>query len=174
MTNEHGEDEIERESTFLHGYAMARFMNESDVENVLSNIASLDSDAVPGELLAKLRRQIRIHYHEKYSTLDARANARDSAAKVLADPFEMGPRPSIAHTQKLAKLPPDLFWEASRECLSMLNPVQAEVYILREMENVSCDDIAEIFGVAFEDVLELVYRGRMVFVKCLLKRIDKH
>ena len=54
----------------------------------------------------------------------------------------------------------------------MLNEVQADVFILRDLEDVSVEEVCGIFGLSRSDVLELVYRARMTTIACVVKSLE--
>ena len=54
----------------------------------------------------------------------------------------------------------------------MLNEVQADVFILRDLEDVSVEEVRGIFGLSRSDVLELVYRARMTTIACVVKSLE--
>ena len=54
----------------------------------------------------------------------------------------------------------------------MLSEVHAEVFILRDLEDISVEEVCGIFGLSRSDVLELVYRARMTVLACLVKNLN--
>ena len=65
-----------------------------------------------------------------------------------------------------------LFWNAFKECIGMLHEIHAEVFILRDLEDASVEEVCGIFGLNRSDVLELIYRARMIVIACLVKMVE--
>ena len=48
----------------------------------------------------------------------------------------------------------------------------AEIFILRDLEDISVEEVSGIFGLSQSDVLELIYRARMILLACVAKSLE--
>ena len=60
------------------------------------------------------------------------------------------------------------FGTHSRNVLK-LDEVHSDVFILRDLEDISVEELSGIFGLKQSDVIELVYRARMTVIACLVR-----
>ncbi len=61
------------------------------------------------------------------------------------------------------------FMQILRQCLSTLSPKAANVFVLREMDGESTDDICKILNVSATNCWVLLHRARMFLRRCLEK-----
>jgi len=174
-------DEIKLHLEALYSYARARMMDQVELDEVLTHTFSkaLQSDNQGGDsgkhdsiwLIGMLRKQILLHYREKYGSEEAVAQARISAKEVLGRAFDIPMELSGLDASVLGQSDNKAFWDAFDECVEMLNEVHAEVFILRDLEDISVEEVCGIFGLSRNDVLELVYRARMMVIACLARSL---
>ena len=123
-------------------------------------------------LIGIFRKQILLHYREKYRSENAVTKARNSAREVLGRAFDIPTELSGLDSTVLGESDNQSFWDAFNECVDMLDEVHAEVFILRDLEDISVEEVCGIFGLSRKDVLELVYRARMTVIACLAKALE--
>ena len=61
------------------------------------------------------------------------------------------------------------FWRHLGDCLQVLPAAQAEVFVLRELEGLSLDDLCQITGVSATNAYVLLHRARLALRRCLTK-----
>ena len=149
-------------------------MNQLELDEVLTNTFSnaLRADS-PADASAKhdfawligiLRNQIRSHYREKYRSEKAIAKARKTAKEILNTDFDVPEKLADLEMSTIHQSDMETFWDAYDECIELLDKVHADLFILRDLEDIPVEELSGIFGLRRSDVLELVYRARMVSV----------
>ena len=154
-------------------------MDQMGLDQVLTDtfVGALQSASPKGDsdkhdsawLIGILRKQICAHYRNKYRSEDAIANARMSTKQALDRAFDIPEKLAGVEVNVLSQSGNESFWDAFNECVEMLSEVHAEVFILRDLEDISVEEVSGIFGLSRSDVLELVYRARMTVLACLVK-----
>ena len=157
-------------------------MDQLELDQVLTDtfVGALQSASPKGSsdkhdgawLIGILRRQVCAHYRNKYRSKEAIANARKSTKQVLNKAFDIPKKLEGIETNVLSQSGNQSFWNAFNECIAMLSEVHAEVFILRDLEDISVEEVCGIFGLSRSDVLELVYRARMTVLACLVKNLN--
>ena len=175
-------DDIKPHLEELYSYAKPRIMDHLDLDGTLaSTVSEALKSGGPSETSSKheltwligiLRKQIREHYQEKYRSEEAVAKARHAAKEILDCEFDIPKKLAGLDSNLLSHADNPTFWAAFNECVGMLNEVQAEVFILRDLEDVSVEEVCGIFGLSRNDVLELVYRARMTTIACVVKSLE--
>ena len=175
-------DEIKLHLETLYSSARLRLLNQMDLDEVLMDTFSkaLDSHTLSGNsrehdsawLIGILRKQIFEHYRSKYRSEKAITNARKSVKEILAHPFDIPEKISGLKSNIISQSDNPLFWDAFNECIGMLNEIHAEVFILRDLEDVSVEEVCGVFGLNRSDVLELIYRARMMVIACLARMLE--
>ena len=180
-------DDLKQHIEELYSYASPRITNPHELDEVLASTfsnalkaghqeaRSQDGDSAECDsawLIGILRTQIRSHYREKYSSEEAIAKARQFAKKVLDVPFNTPQQLSSLGSNLLSQSDNQAFWDAFKECVEMLNEVHADVFILRDLENISVEELSGIFSLKRSDVLDLIYRARMLVIACLVKSMN--
>ena len=175
-------DEIKLHLETLYSYALPRITNQIDLDEVLTDtftkaLASDTLSGVSGEhdsawLIGILRKQIFEHYRNKHRSEKAIANSRKSVKEILARPFDISEKLSGLNANILSQSDNPLFWNAFNDCIGMLSEIHAEVFVLRHLENVSVEEACGVFGLNRSDVLELIYRARMMVIACLVRMVE--
>ena len=157
-------------------------MDKLELNEVLTNTFStaLQETSATGNsdehdsiwLIAILRKQIRAHYRNKYRSEDAIAKARRSTRDVLDREFVIPEKTSGLEANVLSQSDDPAFWKAFNECVGLLNEVHADIFILRDLEDVSVEEVSGMFGLSQSDVLELIYRARMTLLACVAKALE--
>ncbi len=62
------------------------------------------------------------------------------------------------------------FWRILRGCLETLPPRQADVFVLREMDDRSTDEICKELGITASNLWVILYRGRLQLSHCMKSR----
>jgi len=175
-------DDIKLHIERLYSYASPRIMDELELDEVLTNTFStaLQGTSPAGTsdkhdaiwLIGILRKQIIAHFRDKYRSEEAIAKARHSAQEVLNQTFDLPKKISGLEANALGKSDDPAFWKAFNECVGMLGEVHADIFILRDLEDISVEEVSGIFGLSQSDVLELIYRARMILLACLAKGLE--
>ena len=168
----------------LYRYALSRLRNPDAAEEVVQEtfvaaLHSLDQYSGRGEegawLLGILKRKI----------VDCvrRRNRPDSAtgAEMGADPSETFFEekgnwrfdPRVAKMRPDARLERDEFWETFRGCLKGLPPRQADVFSLREMEELSSHDICKELQITASNLWVLLHRARLHLMRCMKTHLER-
>lgn len=172
-------DEIKRHLEKLYSYASPRLMDQHELDQVLTHTFStaLKSESQSGGsdkhdavwLIGILRNQIRLHYREKYRCDDAFTKTRGVVKEILDSPFDLPEQITSLSSDVLSQSDQQPFWNAFKECVEMLDEVHSDVFILRDLEDISVEELSGIFGLKQSDVIELVYRARMTVIACLVR-----
>ena len=175
-------DEIKLHLEDLYSYARPRIIDQLELDVVLTDTFSeaLQSDSLGNDsgkhdsawLIGILRKQIIAYYRNKYCSEEALANTRKSVKEILASPFDVPRMLTGLNANILSQSDNPLFWNAFKECIGMLHEIHAEVFILRDLEDASVEEVCGIFGLNRSDVLELIYRARMIVIACLVKMAE--
>ncbi len=154
-------------------------MDQLELDQVLTHTFSkaLQSDEQSGGfskhdsvwLVGILRNQIRLHYREKYRSNDAIAKTRVTVKEILNSPFNIPDQISNLRSDVLSQTDNQPFWDAFKECVEMLNEIHSDIFILRDLEDISVEELSGIFGLKRSDIMELVYRARMIVIACLVR-----
>jgi RNA polymerase sigma-70 factor, ECF subfamily len=94
------------------------------------------------------------HLRKKRPLTSTAAPDGEEADLDLADPSEEGPSAAVEHAETA---------EAVRDCLASLAPHFQSVLVLRELEGLACNRIAEIVGATHVTVRWRLHRGRKLF-----------
>ncbi len=175
-------DEIKRHLEKLYSYASPRITDHLELDDILSNTFSTalktggqfeETDKHDLALLIGiLRKQIRLHYQEKYRSDEAIAKTQRKVKEILDSPFNIPEQISGLKLDVLSQSGDQSFWNAFKECVEMLDEVHSDIFILRDLEDISVEELSGIFGLKQSDVIELTYRARMTVIACLV-RIQK-
>jgi RNA polymerase sigma-70 factor (ECF subfamily) len=87
----------------------------------------------------------------------------DSTGHWKADPRFLGNQPS-------ERLERDEFWAAFRDCLAKLPPRQADVFVLRELDQAESEEICKELEISTSNLWVLLHRARLQLAKCLQGR----
>jgi RNA polymerase sigma-70 factor (ECF subfamily) len=61
----------------------------------------------------------------------------------------------------------DEFWKVMNRCLSAMPERVSNVFTLREMDGMSCDEICEAFGLSASNFWVIMHRARMQLRRCI-------
>src|SRR5208337_3529258 len=87
----------------------------------------------------------------------------DASSHWKADPRFLAAQPGDA-------LEREEFWAAFRECLSKLPPRQADVFVLRELDEAESEEICKELEISASNLWVLLHRARLQLAKCLQGR----
>jgi RNA polymerase sigma-70 factor (ECF subfamily) len=175
---------VDRHGDTLYRYALSRLGNPDAAEEVVQEtfvaaLHSLDQYAGRGVegawLLGILKRKI-VDYVR-------RRNRPDSAtgAETGEDPSEafFDHKGNWRSDPRVAKMRPDAclereeFWQTFHGCLRRLPPRQADVFCLREMEELSSDDICKELQITASNLWVLLHRARLRLMRCMKAHLEK-
>ncbi|HUT93916.1 MAG TPA: sigma-70 family RNA polymerase sigma factor [Thermoguttaceae bacterium] len=175
---------VDRHGDTLYRYALSRLRDPDAAEEVVQEtfVAALHSlDQYSGRgaegawLLGILKRKV----------VDCvrRRNRPGSAtgAEMGADPSEafFDGRGNWRFDPRIAKMRPDAclerdeFWQTFRGCLKGLPPRQADVFSLREMEELSTDNICKELQITASNLWVLLHRARLQLMRCMKVHLER-
>ncbi len=175
---------VDRHGDILFRYALSRLRDPDSAEEVVqeSFVAALGAvEQYSGTgtegawLLGILKRKI-IDYVR-------RCNRPDSGVGVVADedPIEscfdakgnwrFDPR--LVGVRPEAQLEREEFWQAFRGCLAGLPRRQADIFSLREIEELSSDKICKELQISSSNLWVLLHRARLRLVRCMKSHLEK-
>lgn len=174
---------VEQHGDCLFRYALLRLRNREVAEEVIQEtlLAALQSrEQFNGQssertwLIGILKHKIIDHYRRK-----SREGSSDAAHEPLPweqeelfrvsgqlaghwkeRPLEWGTDPSAALEKKE-------FWKALDRCLVSMPPRMAQIFVLREMEEMSTEELCKLFEISPSNLWVLLHRARMHLRRCL-------
>jgi RNA polymerase sigma-70 factor (TIGR02943 family) len=175
---------VDAHGNVLYRYALSRLRDPDAAEEVVQEtfVAALEAreqysgaGTEAGWLMGILKRKI--------VDLVRRRNRADSAAggDSQPDPVELlfdskgnwRVDPRLARGRPEAALEREEFWGAFRACLDHLPQRQADVFTLRELEEVESEGICEALGISTSNLWVLLHRARLRLIHCLKIRLEK-
>ena len=174
---------VDRHGDTLYRYAMSRLRDPDSAEEVVqetfvSALQALDQYSGQGSegawLLGILKRKI----------IDCvrRRNRPDSApgggvADDLLQTFfdakgNWRTDPRVLKECPAACLERSEFWEAFRRCLERLSQRQADVFTLREIEELPSEEICKNLRISTSNLWVLLYRARLRLSRCMKARLE--
>jgi RNA polymerase sigma-70 factor (ECF subfamily) len=88
----------------------------------------------------------------------------DSTGHWRSNPRFIGPDPSAA-------LEKSEFWDAFRQCLGKLPGRQADVFVLRELDDQASEEICKELSLSTSNLWVLLHRARLALARCLELRL---
>jgi len=168
----------------LYLYALSRLRNPEAAEEVVQEtlVAALRArDQYSGKgaegawLLGICKRKV-VDYVRRRNRPDAGTGGDlgpdpseamfDAKGNWRYDPRVMKGRPENA-------LEREEFWQAFRGCLQRLSQKQADVFTLRELEDMESDNICKELGISPSNLWVLLHRARLGLARCMKLHIEK-
>ena len=163
---------------YLFRFAMLKVKDIALAEDMvqdalLAGISSIDSfssrSSIRTWLVSILKNKLIDHF---------RSHGKEVAAGDLIDEAVMGVEEFFDKAGRWADMPkafpnPDSaleskqFWKVYEDCLSRLKPQQAEVFVAREIQGMSNEEIRETLEISSSYVWVLMHRARLALGKCL-------
>ncbi len=81
--------------------------------------------------------------------------------------------PRFAKGRPEASLEREEFWQAYRRCLKGLPQRQADVFTLREIDEMASDEICKQLGITASNLWVLLHRARLRLMRCMKAQLDK-
>jgi RNA polymerase sigma-70 factor (ECF subfamily) len=174
---------VDRHGDTLYRYAMSRLRDRESAEEVVqetfvSALQALNQYSGKGSegawLLGILKRKV----------IDCvrRRNRPDSASggDITDDPsqtfFDIKGNwrtdPRVVKQCPGACLEREEFWEAFRKCLERLSQRQADVFTLREIEELSGEEICKNLQISTSNLWVLLYRARLQLSGCMKAQLE--
>lgn len=169
---------VDHYGDYLYRYALARVADAETAQDLVQEalVAALQSlkrfqgrSSIKTWLVAILKRKIVDHYRrqsvrQQADDIEALANSID---KLFDDsghwrmaPHEWETNPVTAYEQKE-------FMDILYACLAKLPPRQAEIFMLREFEDLSTDTLCTQLDISESNSWVMLYRARMQLRVCL-------
>jgi RNA polymerase sigma-70 factor (TIGR02943 family) len=166
---------------YLFRFAVSRLRDPNAAEEVVqetfvAGLRAADQYAGKGSerawLLGILKRKIIdfVRHRNRTSGLpidESEANLTDSLFDAFghwrADPRFLSPQPGES-------LEREEFWSAFRDCLAKLPPRQADVFVLRELDDKESTEICKEMEISSSNLWVLLHRARLQLAKCLQGR----
>ena len=175
---------VDRYGDTLYRYALVRLRNADAAEEVvqetfLAALRARDQFAGRGEegawLLGICKRKL-VDFIRRRQRPDAApgdelgadpsAGFFDAKGNWRFDPRMMKGRPE-------AVLEREEFWQAVRGCLGRLPQRQADAFTLREIEEMSGEEICKDLGISASNLWVLLHRARLQLMRCMQGRLEK-
>ena len=172
---------LQEHGDYLFRYALSRLRDPEAAEEVVqetfvAGLRAIDQysgkGAERGWLLAILKRKI-IDQFRRRSRMSAVTIGEsgddwvsglfDSTGHWKADPRFLGTQPSES-------LEREEFWTAVRDCIGKLPQRQADVFVLRELDEAKSEEICKELEISTSNLWVLLHRARLQLAKCLQGR----
>lgn len=166
---------------YLYAYALSRLRNDHAAEEVVQEtfVAALRAaeqysgrGAERAWLLGILKRKIVDYVRRRHRGKGAEVSAADDSW--LEEVFDE--RGSWKDDLRWFGQAPDTsaereeFWQAFRQCLEKLPPRQADVFVLRELDEQSSEEICKNLEISTSNLWVLLHRARLGLARCLTRR----
>ena len=175
---------VDEYGDYLFRYALVRLRDESRAEDMVQEtfLAALKSDAAfagrsapKSWLVGILKNKIVDHYRKasrETSFTDLEFMADEQSERFIPDglfkdgwihevgPLEWAPTPG-------AGLDSEAFWKTFHECSGKLPRKVARVFLLREVDDVSTEEICALLDISPNHLWVMLHRARMALRTCL-------
>lgn len=171
---------VDRYGDYLYRYAMSRLRDGEAAEEVVQQtfLAGLrharqfsGKGAEHGWLLGILKRKIVDFIRQR----NRAGSLMDDQGEDLLDSF-FDPKGSWKRelrstlTRPLDSLERDEFWKVLRACLDALPTRQADIFVLREMDDRGTEEICKDLGITASNLWVLLHRARLRLSTCMQSR----
>lgn len=174
---------VDRHGDTLYRYAMSRLRNPDSAEDVVqetfvSALQALDQYSGQGSegawLLGILKRKVIDCVRRRNRPDSAQGgDVADDPAQVFFDAqgnWRTDPR--VMKECPTACLEREEFWEAFRRCLERLSQRQADVFTLREIEELAAEEICKNLEISASNLWVLLYRARLQLSGCMKTQLE--
>jgi len=164
--------------------ALSRLRNEDSAEDVVQEtfVAALRArDQYSGKgaegawLLGICKRKI-VDFIRRRNRPDAAAGGdlgSDPSASLFDAKGNWRLDPRIMKGRPEACLDRGEFWQAFRGCLGGLSQRQADVFMLREVEDMASQEICKELGITTSNLWVLLHRARLQLTRCMKSHLEK-
>jgi RNA polymerase sigma-70 factor (ECF subfamily) len=171
---------VDHHGEYLYRYALSRLRDGEAAEEVVQQafLAALQhTDQFAGKgserawLLGILKRKIVDFIRQRRrSTTLADDDASDLSRALFDRNGSWKPELRSAGYQPLDSLEREEFWRILRGCLDTLPSRQADVFVLREMDDRSTEEICKDLEITASNLWVLLYRARLRLSNCMKSR----
>ena len=175
---------VDRHGDHLYRYALSRLRNPDAAEEVVqetfvAGLRALDQYAGRGAegawLLGICKRKI-VDFIRRRNRPDA-ASGDESGTDPSAGFFDTKGNwrfdPRVTKGRPEASLEREEFWQALRGCLKNLSQRQADVFTLREIDEMASDEICKELGITASNLWVLLHRARLQLTRCMKSHLEK-
>ena len=171
---------VDQYGDFLYRYAALRLRDTNGAEEVvqeafLSALQHVDQYQGKGSerawLLGILKRKVIDHVRARNRTTNLAEDEGNELSDALFD--RRGNWSSAVQSTvcpPLDSLERQEFWRILQTCLDSIPTRQADVFVLREMNDISTEEICKDLGVTASNVWVLLYRARLQLSNCMKSR----
>lgn len=175
---------VDRHGDTLFRYALSRLRDPEAAEEVVQEtfVAGLRaSDQYSGEgaegawLLGICKRKV-IDCVRRRRRPDAGTGGElddDPSAALFDAKGNWRTDPRVLRERPDASMEREDFWKAFRGCLQRLSQRQADVFTLREVEDMAGDDICKELGISSSNLWVLLHRARLRLTQCMKWHLEK-
>lgn len=171
---------VELHGDYLYGYAVSRLRDGDAAEEVVQDafVAALrHADQYAGQgserawLVGILKRKIIDYIRQRNRTISLDENESGDPSEALFDQSGRWQRSvRAAGYQPLDSLEKREFWQTLQECLKTLPARQADVFVLREMDDKGTEEICKDLAITPSNLWVLLYRARLRLSNCMKGR----
>ncbi|MEX1026877.1 MAG: sigma-70 family RNA polymerase sigma factor [Candidatus Paceibacterota bacterium] len=174
---------VDQYGDYLYRYALSRLRDGEAAEEVvqqtfLAGLQHTDQFAGKGSergwLLGILKRKIVdfIRQRNRTSSL-ADEDGGDSSEAFFDRKGNWKPELRAALRRPLDSLEREEFWRILRGCLDALPTRQADVFVLREMDDLSTEEVCKDLEITASNLWVLMHRARLRLAMCLKSRWEQ-
>lgn len=175
---------VDRYGDMLFRYALSRLRDPDAAEEVVQEtfVAALKAQAQytgAGEegawLLVICKRKIIDTIRRRHRPDASYGGSEDTDPWVECFDAEGNWRfdPRLTKDRPEASLEREEFWQALRKCLRGLPPRQADVFTLREIDDMAGHDICKQLGISASNLWVLLHRARLHLMRCMKSQLEQ-
>lgn len=174
---------VDRHGDTLYRYAMSRLRDPDSAEEVVqetlvSALQALDQYSGKGSegawLLGILKRKV-IDCVRRRNRPDSAPGGDledDPSQKFFDSKGNWRTDPRVLKQCPGARLEREEFWEAFRKCLERLSQRKADVFTLREVEELAAEEICKDLQISASNLWVLLYRARLQLSGCMKTQLE--
>jgi len=170
---------VDQYGDYLYRYAVSRLRDGEAAEEVvqrtfLAGLQHVDQFAGKGSqrgwLVGILKRKIIDFIRQRNRTAQLTSDGDDPAEAIFDRQGNWKPELRSAMAMPLDSLEREEFWRILRGCLQLLPTRQADVFVLREMDEIKTDEICKDLGITTSNLWVLLHRARLRLAACMKSR----
>jgi RNA polymerase sigma-70 factor (ECF subfamily) len=181
MSHDSPEQWVDSYGDYLYRFATSRLKDPTAAQDVVQDtflaaikgIDSYDSDKVDfkfwlrgicrNKIVDHIRKQLKLVSYEEFTEHNEAPNKMMELIGIptrKVDAFEFSPQKQFEKKE---------FWRVFNDCSSRLKSPMKEIYLLKEIESLSSEEICKEFGISPNNLWVIVHRARGLLKKCLNK-----
>lgn len=180
----HPSEWLNRHGDSLYRFALSRLRNPDAAEEVVQEtlVAAWGArEQYSGQgsegawLLGICKRKV-VDYVRRRSRLDAAAGGEwdaDPSANFFDSKGNWRFDPRFTRNRPEANLESEEFWRAFRGCLDGLPSRQSSVFVLRELDGLTCPEICHDMGITSSNLWVLLHRARLHLTRCMKRYLEQ-